>query len=98
LSEPDVSPAALDDIEDIWWWIATNSERAANRMIERLWKAFSLLTDSPGIGHPRQDLTDRPLRFWYVKPYLVIYEVVEGKARIARVIHSSRDVRALLRS
>ncbi len=48
------------------------------------------------MGHGRQDLTSRDVRFWRVHSYLVIYRS-STPLRIVRIIHGKRDVSKLLR-
>jgi plasmid stabilization system protein ParE len=50
-----LTPSAAEHIGDIVGFIAADDE-----------DAFDLLASRPGIGHVREDLTDRPLKFWSV--------------------------------
>ena len=68
-----LAPEALQDLQELWDYIATENLDAADRMIDTLFAAFERLAAMPGLGHRREDLTDRPLRFWTVDAYLVIY-------------------------
>ena len=54
------------------------------------------VASQPGMGHLREDLADEPLRFWYVKPHLVIYRPETAPLEIVRVLHASRDIAQLL--
>jgi plasmid stabilization system protein ParE len=45
----------------------------------------------------REDLTDRPYRFWKVYSYLIIYRADTSPPRIVRVLHGARDVARELR-
>jgi antitoxin ParD1/3/4/toxin ParE1/3/4 len=60
--------------------------------------AFELLADNPEIGHLREDLTDRPVKFWSVFSYLVAYDPARDPLRIVAVVHGARDVERLLRN
>jgi plasmid stabilization system protein ParE len=51
----------------------------------------------PGLGHRREDLTDRPLRFWTVDAYLVIYRAERTPIEIVAVTRGGRDIPRLLR-
>ena len=68
-----LAPEALQDLQELWDYIATENLDAADRIIDTLFAAFERLAAMPGLGHRREDLTDRPLRFWTVDAYLVIY-------------------------
>jgi plasmid stabilization system protein ParE len=68
-----LAPEALQDLQELWDYIATENLDAADRVIDTLFAAFERLAAMPGLGHTREDLTDRPLRFWTVDAYLVLY-------------------------
>ena len=51
----------------------------------------------PGLGHRRQDLTDRPLKFWSVYSYLIVYDPTNSPLTVIAVLHSARDVAHLLK-
>lgn len=68
-----LSPHALDDLYDIWCYISEQSSAAiADRVEERLFTAFAVLTKMRGQGHRRADLTDLPVLFFPVYSYLVV--------------------------
>ena len=56
-----LSPAAREDLFEIWFYISADDEKAADAFIDRLQSACQLLADSPGIG-PLNDQIDRYLR------------------------------------
>lgn len=47
-------------------YLADESESAAVRVRHAIYDAVGKLAERPGIGHTREDLTDRPLKFWSV--------------------------------
>ena len=69
-----LTPAAEEHIGDIVEFIAADNEDAAVRVRHALYSAFDLLASRPGIGHTRDDLTERALKFWSVYSYLVVYD------------------------
>ena len=87
---------ALGDLQDIWEYISEESFDAADRVLEDLFSAFGQLTDSPGMGHKREDLTTREVLFWPVHSYLVVY-TESNPLRVVRVIHGKRDEKKLLK-
>ncbi|MCP3960281.1 MAG: type II toxin-antitoxin system RelE/ParE family toxin [bacterium] len=91
-----VSPAASRDLDEIWEYIAEDSFDAADRWLDKLEKAIQLLAEMPAIGHIREDLTDKPVRFWPVGRYLIIYRGKQKPIEIVRVVSAYRDVTALL--
>jgi antitoxin ParD1/3/4/toxin ParE1/3/4 len=58
--------------------------------------ALRLLCDMPGAGHFRPDLTSDPVKFWPVFSYFIVYDHVARPIGIARVLHGSRDIAAVL--
>ena len=61
-----LTPGAQRDVELITDFIADDSVDAALRVHDALEEAFRHLADMPAMGHTREDLTDRPLKFWSV--------------------------------
>jgi plasmid stabilization system protein ParE len=56
---------------EILGYLADESESAAVSVRDAIYDAVGKLAERPGIGHTRQDLTDRPVKFWSVYSYLV---------------------------
>jgi antitoxin ParD1/3/4/toxin ParE1/3/4 len=52
--------------------------------------------ESPGLGHRREDLTELPVRFYRVHKFLIVYAPEEEPIGIVRILHSSRDISAIL--
>ena len=50
----------------------------------------------PGKGAQRLEWTDRPVRFWLVDNYWVVYRPETDPLEIVRVLHASRDIPRLL--
>lgn len=93
-----VTEAAQRDIEEIISTIADENPDAAEILEDRIYEAFDLLTEMPGIGHRREDLTSLPVLFWPIKKtsYAAIYNNATPIA-IIRVVHWRRDLATLLR-
>jgi plasmid stabilization system protein ParE len=77
--------------------LADESESAAVRVRDAVYDAVGKLAESPGIGHTREDLTSRPLKFWSVYSYLVVYDPESRPLTIIAVLHGARDVEKLLK-
>lgn len=89
------APEAAHDIEHIG--ASLESPAAARRLMADFFAAFALLADMPSLGHIREDLTARPVRFWTIrKRYLVVYRTIETEVEIARVLDGHRDVENIL--
>ena len=92
-----LAPAAEKHIGDIVEFIATDNENAAVRVRDALYSAFDLLASRPGVGHLREDLTERPLRFWCVYSYLIVYDPASRPLTIVAVLHGARDLEQILK-
>lgn len=86
------------DIREIWSYLAEDSLRAARRVRLKLFDACHWLARNPRSGHRRVDLTGKPVLFWPVYPYLIVYNPAPRPIEIVRVLHGARDLRALLTS
>ncbi len=87
---------AQRDIEDIWRFIAADNPAAAGRVETALYDAFAMLAGNPHLGHKRDDLTHKPVRFWGVHSYLVIYDPRAEPLPILRILSGYRDVGVIL--
>ena len=90
-----LSPEAARDIREIWSYIADDSIRAARRVRLELLAACLRLAENPLIGHSREDLTPKPVLFWPVGAYLIIYDPRPRPIQIVRVVHGARDFASL---
>jgi antitoxin ParD1/3/4/toxin ParE1/3/4 len=84
------------DLEHIWDYIAEDNLDAADHWIEKLFAAFELLAQTPGIGHKREDLTDLSILFWPVGAYLILYRMQPEHIEIVAVTQGARDVPGFL--
>lgn len=91
-----LSPEAARDIEEIWEYLARDSVRAARRVRLELLAACRRLAQHPGLGHRREDLTDKPVLFWPVYSYLIIYNPATEPLEIVRILHGTQDLPRLL--
>lgn len=90
-----VLPGALNDLNTIDAYVSESfGASAAARTIAKLLDSFQLIGDFPGLGTPRRDVTKRPVRFFLVRPYWIVYEPGEPLL-IHRVYHSARDLKRL---
>jgi len=66
------------------------------RVLKDIRAALKLLGKQPGVGHVREDLTGRPVKFWPVYSYLIVYDPETEPIQILRVLHGMRDVEEIL--
>jgi plasmid stabilization system protein ParE len=67
------------------------------KVVLALEDALVLLASRPSIGHARDDLTDRPPKFWSVHSYLVVYDPTSDPLIIVAVLHGARNVAQILK-
>jgi plasmid stabilization system protein ParE len=91
-----VSPGAAQDLNDIWEHIAQDNLDAADRFLGKLHDQILTLAETPRMGHRRDDLAkDRPILFWPVGNYLILYRATKGFVEVVAVAHGKRDIPAL---
>ena len=91
-----LTPRAEQDVSDIWDYIAAGNIEAADRVVDALENAMVKLAKNPGIGHWREELTDKRHRFFLVYSYLIVYRQETKPLQIIRVLHAARDVQSIL--
>ena len=91
-----LTPRAKQDINDIWDYMADDNIEAADRVVDALENAMVKLKKNPGIGHVREELTDKRHRVFLVYSYLIIYRHETKPLQIIRVLHAARDVQNIL--
>lgn len=79
-------------MQDIWHYIAEDNPVAADRVESELYAAFAKLADNPYMGHMREDITGRSVRFWSVYSYQIIYRPDTSPLQVVRVLSGYRDL------
>jgi antitoxin ParD1/3/4/toxin ParE1/3/4 len=92
-----LSPEALQDLQDIWDFIASDNVAAADTLEDEFFEAFEQLARRPRMGHTRSDLTAREVRFWPVGSYLIVYRASGPRLQVVAVLHGARDVVEVIR-
>jgi len=82
-------------LREIWDYVAGDNIAAADALLESFYEKFELLRERPEAGRPRPELR-AGLRSFPVGRYLIFYIVNNSDIEVARVIHSARDLDALL--
>ena|SRR3990167_2464528 len=87
-----LSPIAEQDIDEVITYIAQENSAAAHKFLDALYDAMEKLSDNPYLGHLREDLTDKPVKFWTFRwHYLIIYKPI-FPLEIVRVLSGYRDI------
>ena len=95
-----LTPDAVDDLDEIWRFIAEGNEQAADRVENEILAACAWLADGPGRGHRRTDITGLPVRFWSLvrySNYTIVYGPETKPLQIIRILHAKRDLKGLLK-
>lgn len=89
-----IAPAAERDLDDIWYYVATqsNSIEIANRLIDSITDRILLLARSPYVGRSREQDFGFPCRSSVVGEYVIVYCVEGEDVLILRVVHGRRDL------
>jgi plasmid stabilization system protein ParE len=83
---------ARQDLLDIWVFIAEGNPDAADRFEKVLLENCERVGRRPDIGHVRNELTSRPLRFFPVRhTYLIVYDPATQPVRVVRILHGALD-------
>lgn len=84
------SDAAVADVDGLWTYVAQDSERAADQLVDRLDEAFQSLLAFPRMGLPRADLAPN-LRALRVDNLIVFYRVEGDVLSVERILHARMD-------
>ena len=93
-----LTPQARADLLEIWNYIAEDSPENADRVLERLYAAFTRLAETPGMGHHREDLADARHRFWTVYSYVIAYRDQTRPLEIIAIVHGARQLEAFFKA
>jgi plasmid stabilization system protein ParE len=86
------SPQASFDLFEIWLYLAqTASSDVADRIEAEFTEVCDRIAKHPMSGHTRPDVR-RPVRFWNVRQYLVIYWPDTAPIEILRLAHGAQDI------
>lgn len=96
MSRYQLTPEARSQVDEIADFVAEESVDAALRVLDALEEAFRRLAEMPEIGHLREDLTERPVKFWSVFSYLIVYDPASRPLTVLAVLHGARNVSKLL--
>ncbi len=93
-----LAPQAQKDLRAALRWIASDNPVAARGLRDTVDAAARLIGARPDIGRFRPELTSARYRFWSLTgfPYLLVYEASARPPRIARIVHTARDLPKVL--
>jgi plasmid stabilization system protein ParE len=94
-----LSVPAQEDLSGIFdHYFEEAGHGVARKMVTEFAGAFRAIARNQGIGHKRQDLAgNRPILFWLMMDYLILYRTLGVSVEIVMIVHGSRDVARLIR-
>jgi toxin ParE1/3/4 len=90
------SPAARADLEEIFWFIASDNPRRARTYVAEIEQACAKLCRMPEMGRQRPDLQPglRILPLW--RRIIIAYQLPEDRVDILRVFSAGQDYEAII--
>ncbi|MBL7649416.1 MAG: type II toxin-antitoxin system RelE/ParE family toxin [Candidatus Hydrogenedentes bacterium] len=82
---------AETDLEDIWFYIARDDRRAADRAVIAIDAECVRFSDVPDAGRARQDIGEGVRHVAWGR-YVIYYRRIEGGIQVLRILHSARDI------
>lgn len=80
---------AETDLIDIWLYISQNNPEAADRLLDDIEEACSLLAKHPQLGPARPEIAEA-CRSFPVGHYLILYRTIPDGIEVVRVSHGAR--------
>jgi plasmid stabilization system protein ParE len=91
---------AVQDLKDIWWFIARQDHQAADRVEMEIVSTCSRIAKYPLIGHCRRDITPLPVRFWTLTKfpnYIIVYRPDSKPLQVVAILHAKRNLEETLK-
>ena len=93
-----LAPEAALDLFHIWHYIQQESSlTTADRVESVIRDKFVFLSERPGAGHWRKNLTDQPVKFFPIYSYLIVYRPETKPLQIVSVLHGHRNIEEILK-
>ncbi len=92
-----LSKRAEADLDDIWFYVAQDSIRNADRLVSRIQKKCELLAASPGLGRHRDELRPSLQSFPFGR-YVIFYRALSDGIEVVRVLSGYRDIESIFRT
>ncbi|HLX60579.1 MAG TPA: type II toxin-antitoxin system RelE/ParE family toxin [Planctomycetota bacterium] len=85
------SENALEDVREIWQYIAERDIDAADRVVRDIDCVYQRMREFPQIGRIRDDISSG-LRSAISGKYVIFYQATATSIQIVRVLHGARDI------
>ena len=97
-----LTTSARNDLDEILAWIETQAlnPQGAQVVETYLFEAFERIGQNPATcgGHPRPDLTNRPVKFLTARKYVVVYDDRSEPVTIVAIAGARQDLARLMSS
>ncbi|WP_352735763.1 type II toxin-antitoxin system RelE/ParE family toxin [Mesorhizobium sp. M0460] len=85
-----LTPRASQELRDIWHTIAIDNEKAADKLLMRIFDKLELTAQHPKMGTARPELSPTA-RVLIEGRYIVIYEPQPEGVLVVAIVHGMRD-------
>ena len=95
-----LTPRALNDLDDIWSYIAEDNVVAADRVESAIVATCTRLAKHPRLGSAHKEITPLPVRFWAVTQfpsYVIVYRSETKPVQVVAILHAKRNIGTVLR-
>jgi toxin ParE1/3/4 len=86
-----ISQQAIEDLSDIWSYIALDNPNAADRFVEQLHESCKSLAKMPEMGRQRNELLPG-IHSMSHKAYIIFYRKNKDNLAIVRVLNGCMDI------
>ena len=90
-----LKPRAEQDLADIWAYIAEKNLPAAERLLSEIEFRLQLIAETPMLGPAFPSIAPN-LRFFPLKPYLILYQILPDSIEIVRILDGRRDIPSVI--
>jgi toxin ParE1/3/4 len=94
VAKVELARRARADLDEIWWHIAQDSVREADRTIDRIVQRIQTLADFPELG-PARPVIAPDARMLTVGNYLILYRKLSDRVQIVRIVHGARRLQSV---
>lgn len=84
------SKDAIEDLDNIWEYIASDNMLRAFSFIDELRAEAKKVADNPMIGIKIPELNDELFREWFYRDYTLIYEIVDNTVVLIHEVHNQK--------
>ena len=88
----ELTTPAREDLLDIWAYIASHDESAADKYLEGLRERALELIEHPELGRKRDEIIPR-IRSLLFRNHLIFYRLETSAIQVLRILHGNMDLK-----